>query len=187
MKRKKLLPLPFIVALSCLPLVSGCSYLIPNPLEQGAILDPKDYEKLTPGKTTKDEAIAFIGSPTTHATFDDNTWIYITMTTGLIPASYPGIKSQRVVILNFDNGGILQDIKVLHKGDAKPVSMVSRVTPTPGTKISVMQELLGSVGRYNPLGGMGGAFGGLGGMGRGGMGSGMMGGGAGGGGTGNTL
>jgi hypothetical protein len=33
--------------------------------------------------------------------------------------------------------------------DGKPVEIVSRTTPSPGTEASVIQQLLGNVGRFN--------------------------------------
>ncbi len=38
--------------------------------------------------------------------------------------------------------------------------MAPGATPAPGTKVNVFQQLLGNVGRYNPLGNMNNQFGG---------------------------
>jgi len=35
------------------------------------------WHRLVPGTSTRTDVTAAIGSPTTRATFDDNTWLYI--------------------------------------------------------------------------------------------------------------
>ncbi|WP_018979664.1 outer membrane protein assembly factor BamE [Saccharibacter floricola] len=162
-------------------LLSGCA----PPIPRGALIDKEDYSQLTPNTSTQSDALSTLGSPTTHATFNDNTWIYVSMTKDLVPLSHPAVDKQQVLVLNFDNRGVLRKMSILGRRDAIPVRMVNDKTPTPGTQISVIQELLGNVGRYNPMSSMGSTFGG--GMGGGGMGGPMSGQGTGQGGVGNTM
>jgi hypothetical protein len=61
-----------------------------------------------------------------------------------------------VVELRFDNQGVLRHVTALGPNDALPVSVVSRTTPAPGTEASVMQQLFGNIGRFNPAGALGG-------------------------------
>lgn len=160
-------------------LLYGCA----PPVPRGALIDKDDYSQLTPNTSTQSDVLGTLGSPTTHATFNDNTWIYVSMTKDLVPLAHPAVNKQQVIVLNFDNGGILRKMDVLGRRDAIPVRMVRDKTPTPGTQISVIQELLGNVGRYNPMSSMGSTFGGMG----GGMGGPMSGQGTGHGGVGNTM
>lgn len=161
-------------------LLYGCA----PPVPRGALIDKEDYSQLTPNTSTQAEVMDILGSPTSHATFDDNTWLYVSMTKYLVPLAHPAIDKQRVIVLNFDDKGILRKMNVLGRHDAIPVYMVSDKTPTPGTQISVIQELLGNVGRYNPMSSMGSTFGGMG----GGTGGGPMSGqGTGNGGVGNAI
>ncbi len=82
------------------------------------------------------------------------------MVTSPRPLNFPRIDKQQVVVLNFDNTGILRKLNTLDKKQAIDVGMVGRTTPAPGTKTSVLQQLLGNVGRYNPMSNMGSTFGG---------------------------
>lgn len=168
--------------------LTGCAAFSPPPIPRGALLDKEDYSQLIPGTSTRSDVVNILGTPTTHATFNDNMWIYIAMTKDLVPLNFPAVDTQHVLVLNFDSHGTLQSMRHLGKHDAIPVSMVDDTTKTPGTHISVIQELLGNVGRYNPLSSMGSTFGGMGGMnnGNGGMG-GLSGQGTGNGGVGNTM
>ncbi|MBS0984737.1 outer membrane protein assembly factor BamE [Acetobacter thailandicus] len=137
--------------IAVLSLVSGCSIFSPTPVPRGSLVEADDYDQLIPGSSTRADAIDLMGSPTTRGAFDDNTWIYISMTTYLRPANFPGIDKQQVVVLNFDNDGKLKTLRTLNRKDARPVSMISQVTPTPGTSINILQQILGNVGRYNPM------------------------------------
>lgn len=160
-------------------LLYGCA----PPIPRGALIEKEDYSQLTPNTSTQSDVLGTLGSPTTHATFDDNTWIYVSMIKDLVPLAHPAVRKQQVLVLNFDSGGVLRKMNILGRHDAFPVRMVNDKTPTPGTQISVIQELLGNVGRYNPMSSMGSTFGGMG----GGMGGPMGGQGTGHGGVGNSM
>lgn len=137
--------------LASLFMLSGCSIFNPTPIPRGSLIEADDYNQLIPGSSTRADAIDLLGSPTTRGAFDDNTWIYISMTTYLRPMNFPGIEKQQVVVLNFDKDGKLATLRTLNRKDARPVAMISQVTPTPGTSINILQQILGNVGRYNPM------------------------------------
>ena len=60
--------------------------------------------------------------------------------------------SQNVVVLSFNDQGVLQDVKRLNQDDSVPVSIVARSTPSPGTEASFFQQLFGNIGRFNAFG-----------------------------------
>ena len=171
--------------LAAFPLLSGCALFSPIPTERGQMVEKEDYDKLVPGTTTRADVTALLGSPTARATFDDNTWYYIGEVTAPVPLARPKIDHQQVLVLNFDAAGTLRSLRRLDQSNAHDVAMVGRVTPSPGSEATFMQQLIGNVGRYNPLGALGGdTLGGPGSSGLGGFGSNN---GAGHGGAGNTL
>ena len=129
-------------------LTGACSALGPTPQLRGNKVDVEQLKELVPGTSTRADVTSLIGSPTAKATFDDNTWIYISEVTQQRVGRVPGVNSQNVVTMRFDDKGILRDIKRLNEDDAKPVDMVARSTPSPGSEASFMQQLLGNVGRF---------------------------------------
>jgi hypothetical protein len=90
-----------------------------------------------------------------------------------------GVKQQHVVVLTFDSNGVLQKISQDDLKDSVQVAMDGQQTPVPGGKAGFIQQLVGGVGSYNPLGGTGlggggatagaGGLGGSGGLGGGGF------------------
>ncbi|MBO1325912.1 outer membrane protein assembly factor BamE [Acetobacter sp. TBRC 12305] len=132
-------------------LLSGCAVFAPSLIPRGSLAEPDDYNQLIPGTSTRADALDLMGSPTTRGAFDDNVWIYITMATHMVPMDFPAVSKQQVVVLRFDNTGKITSLRTLSRKDGMNVAMVDKITPTPGTKINVMQQILGNVGRYNPM------------------------------------
>jgi outer membrane protein assembly factor BamE (lipoprotein component of BamABCDE complex) len=160
------LPMPntprHLMLIACL-LLSSCAWLMPPPQVRGNKVDADSLKELTPGTSTKADVSAVIGSPTARATFDDNTWLYISELTQERIGRTLGELNQNVIVLTFDDRGVLTDIHRLDKADSLPVSVIARTTPSPGTEASFMQQLLGNIGRFNPAAGAGLGSGGSGG------------------------
>ncbi len=116
---------------------------------RGNRVDADQLKELVPGTSTRTDVTALIGSPTARATFDDNTWIYISEVTRPRIARVQGVLSQDIVVLSFNEQGVLQDVKQLNQEDALPVTVVARTTPSPGTEASFLQQLFGNIGRFN--------------------------------------
>ncbi len=57
-----------------------------------------------------------------------------------------------MVILTFDQGGILRGIGERSRADSKPIDMASGATPSPGSEASFLQQLFGNVGKFTPAG-----------------------------------
>jgi hypothetical protein len=80
------------------------------------------------------------------------------------------VQEQHVVVLTFDNNGILKGVSQKDLQNGVQVAMDKAETPVPGGHAGFIQQLVGGVGSYNPLGGVtgaGGAGAGAGGLGGG--------------------
>lgn len=137
-----------------LPLASCSVVNIFNPTHarRGALVEMEALKQLVPGTSTRADATSLLGTPTAHATFDDNTWIYITQITSTRIGRTPGVTMQHVLVLQFDSGGTLRGIRQLDKQDGAQIAMDPGATPSPGSEASFMQQLLGNVGRFTPAG-----------------------------------
>ena len=137
--------------LGCL-LVGGCSFFQAQEQLRGNKVDADSLKELVPGTSTKADVTALIGSPTATATFDDNTWLYISEVTRPRIGQREGVLSQHVVVLSFTGQGVLQHVDQLDQDDSIPVTVVARTTPSPGTEASFLQQLFGNIGRFNAIG-----------------------------------
>jgi outer membrane protein assembly factor BamE (lipoprotein component of BamABCDE complex) len=135
----------------CLSL-TACSWLLPPPQTRGNKVDPDQLKELIPGTSTQADVTSLIGSPTQKATFDENSWLYITEVTRPRIGQTLGVLDQDVVVLRFDDHGVLAGIKTYTQADSIPVSVATQTTPSPGTEASFMQQLVGNIGKFNPTG-----------------------------------
>jgi outer membrane protein assembly factor BamE (lipoprotein component of BamABCDE complex) len=134
---------------------TGCSvFHIFDPLSarRGALIEPDAVSQLVPGTSTRADATSLLGSPTARATFDDNTWIYISQITKSRIGRTPGVTSQHVLVLQFDPSGTLRSMHKLDKADGKEIAMAPGATPSPGSEAGFMQQLIGNVGKFTPAG-----------------------------------
>lgn len=142
-----------LMAMLGAPLLSGCveEGIFAHPSQtRGNKVDPELLSQLVVGTSSRADATALIGSPTARGSFDDNTWIYIGETTKPRIGGTLEVEDQHIVVLSFDGGGILRKIEQRGMEDSSKVAVVERKTPSPGNNASILQQLLGNVGRFSP-------------------------------------
>jgi|GEM_PF-331909 outer membrane protein assembly factor BamE (lipoprotein component of BamABCDE complex) len=149
-----------LAAVALFTLCVGCGPFAPPTQVRGNPIDVDQLGELVPGVSTRADAQSLLGTPTTKGSFDDNTWIYIGEITKPVVASTLHVVRQEVVVLSFDDKGVLRAVKTLSQKDALPVSVVDRITPSPGGNISAWDQIMSGIGSVNPLAGMMGGLGG---------------------------
>ena len=117
---------------------------------RGNRVDSDELKQLVPGTSTQADVTSLLGSPTARGTFDQNSWYYISELTRPVIAGTQGVLGQSVVVLTFNNQGVLQDVHALNQKDAMNVPITGRTTPSPGTQATFLQQLLGNIGRFTP-------------------------------------
>jgi outer membrane protein assembly factor BamE (lipoprotein component of BamABCDE complex) len=127
-------------------LAAGCSPTIDT---RGNLPDPDQVLKVQPGVDTKNEVAQLLGSPSTTGTFNNDKWYYISTRTRSIAFLEPDIEDQQVLVVSFDKTGVVNDMKIIGLEDAKQITPSDRVTPTLGRHITILQQLLGNLGRFN--------------------------------------
>jgi outer membrane protein assembly factor BamE (lipoprotein component of BamABCDE complex) len=142
----------FAAAIALCLTVTACGWMMPAPQTRGNKVEQDQLKELVPGTSTKADVTALIGSPTQKAMFDENTWLYITEVTRQRVARTLGVLDQDVVVLKFDDRGVLANVKTVTHDDAVPVSVATETTPSPGTEASFLQQLLGNIGKFTPAG-----------------------------------
>jgi outer membrane protein assembly factor BamE (lipoprotein component of BamABCDE complex) len=152
--------------------LSGCAIFGDSPHYRGIAVTPHDLSELTPGTSSQADVAALLGPPTFQEMFQDQNWVYVSQITKMRIGETEGVKQQHVVVLTFNANGILQSVSQKDQADGVAVAMDSAQTPVPGGKAGFIQQLVGGVGSYNPLGATGlggvGQTGGAGGLGGGG-------------------
>ncbi len=159
---------PFMISLCLVLALPGCALFSDAPHYRGIAVTQHDLNELTPGISSQADAQALLGPPTFQEQFDANNWIYVSQITKMRIANTEGVRVQHVVVLSFDNNGMLKNVSQEDLKDGVEVAMDQTQTPVPGGHAGFIQQLIGGVGSYNPLGAAtaaGGAGAGAGGLG----------------------
>lgn len=133
-----------ILALAAL-LGTACT---PTVATRGNIVEDYRMAEIVPGVSTRTSVLQSLGSPTTQAPFDESIWYYIGQKTEKRGIFDPKVVEEKVVVVAFTPDGIVETINEVD-ADQINVAVVRRKTPTSGNEISVLQQLLGNVGRFN--------------------------------------
>lgn len=131
-------------------LTTGC---ITKTNTGGYVNDIDFKEEVAIGMTTRDQVAERLGSPSAQSTFGPETWYYISNKQETVAFFESEITDQRITSVEFDQNGVVSGIKKLSRKDALEFDSVSRVTPTEGRSMTIVEQLLGNVGRFNSPGG----------------------------------
>jgi outer membrane protein assembly factor BamE (lipoprotein component of BamABCDE complex) len=134
-----------------LPLTAAAAVLAacsPTIDQRGNLPDADNVLAIQPGQSTKDEVVQLLGTPSTIATFSEQTWYYISKRTETVAFFTPDVVDQQVLIVKFDEGEVVEQVALLGMEDAVEFDMVDRETPTYGQRLTILQQLLGNVGRF---------------------------------------
>lgn len=103
---------------------------------------------LVVGTDTRDTVLAKLGTPSTTSTFEgDNVWYYMSQVTEQYTYNLPQVTQRTVVELSFNDGGTLTNVRTLGLDDGQKIAMNERETPTRGRQLTILEQLLGNVGR----------------------------------------
>lgn len=118
--------------------------------QRGHAVDAETLAQVTPGVTGRNDVRTLLGSPSATGTFDDSEWYYISGVTRQRPGRNLALEQQQVVVVRFDAGGTVQEVRRLDTDDGRQVAFVSRETLSPGTERTFLQRLFGNIGRLGP-------------------------------------
>ncbi len=145
-------PLTLTTLLCAMLTLPGCAVFTDAPHYRGIAVSQHDLNELTPGISSQADVQALLGPPTFVEQFDNNNWDYVSQITKIRIGQTEGVKHQRVVVLKFNNNGILQGVSEKTFKDGVHIAMDGAQTPVPGGKPGFIRQLIGGVGSYNPLG-----------------------------------
>jgi outer membrane protein assembly factor BamE (lipoprotein component of BamABCDE complex) len=101
------------------------------------------------GATTKPEALALLGTPSTASTVGADAWYYIGQkmqhTLSFMPIK---MTNQHVLAVYFDKGGKVDRIANYGMKDGKVFDFVSRTTPTGGSEPDFLTNIMGGLFKF---------------------------------------
>lgn len=141
-----------VVAAAVLAITGACSPRVDN---HGNVPDKDKVAQIKPGQHTQQQVARLLGSPSTIAAFDNRTWYYISKREETLAFFKPTVRDQQVLVIRFDQSGVVRDVKKYGLKDAKDVSLVARQTPTRSREPGLLRSLYATLlrGPLRTLGG----------------------------------
>lgn len=136
---------PAAVILAVSAMASACAPIVGQNGFQAIDVKPTD---IVAGTDTRQTVLARLGSPSTTSTFErDAIWYYISQTTEKYTYNLPQVTQRKVTEITFNDAGQVSAVRTLGLEDGQDITMNRRETPTRGRQLTILEQLLGNVGR----------------------------------------
>ena len=134
--------LGLLTTAACAPITSYSGF-------QAIESDPKD---VAVGKDTKSTVRAKLGSPSATSTFDPNVWFYMNQVKQRVAFRRPQVTARNVTAISFNKETeTVETVNTYTLKDGKVIAFNNRETPTRGRELTILEQLLGTVGRGGML------------------------------------
>ena len=129
--------------------ISACAPITSYSGFQAIESDPKDVKI---GADTKSTVRARLGSPSATATFDGNTWFYMNQQKARVAFKKPEVIARNVTAITFNKDSeLVESVNSYTLKDGKVIAFNGRETPTRGRELTILEQILGNVGRGTVL------------------------------------
>ncbi len=144
---KNLIPMRFaLLAVAVAFVAPACAPVVEL---RGNLPPPEQVEQVKVGKTTRDEVQGLLGTPSNVTPFGDETWHYISTVTERQAFFEPVVKDRKVITIVFDRNGVVRVLDTKGLKDGKDITPVDRETPSAGKEMTVLQQMMGNVGKFS--------------------------------------
>jgi outer membrane protein assembly factor BamE (lipoprotein component of BamABCDE complex) len=104
---------------------------------------PKDVKV---GTDTRSTVMAKLGTPTATATFDKNTWFYMSQISTKTSFYHPRLIKRDIIAIAFDKeNDQVTAVNTYTLQDGRVIAYNGRETPTRGREMTVFEQLLGNL------------------------------------------
>jgi len=129
-------------------MIAGLTACADNIDPRGNAPMPDALAQIQPGRVTRSDVVALIGTPATASLFGDDHWYYISSHFKTVAFFKPEELDRQVIVIDFDKSGTVVAVRKLGLEEGREVAMVDRVTPAPGKELSLLEQLIGNVGKF---------------------------------------
>lgn len=129
---------------------AACAPLVRPVIDhRGYVPDPEALASVRTGVDNKMSIESRLGTPSTAANFNGETWYYISAEQKSYMFRRPQITKQEVVAIRFDQSELVSEIAHYGLEDGRIVNFVNRQTPTKGKELTFLEQMFGNFGRFN--------------------------------------
>ncbi len=134
--------------LTLLALTVAAAACTPTVNLHGNMIEDHQFTTIQPQVDTRNDVLRKLGSPTSTAAFDENTWYYIGQTMEKKGILDDKVTQERIVVVRFTPEGVVSNITD-QNGQRLDIPYVRRKTPTSGNEMTALQQFFGNLGRFN--------------------------------------
>ena len=118
----------------------------PGPQTQGYVIDEQAVAEIKPGMDAK-KVLSILGTPSTVSTVGNQSWYYISQSTNRkYMFQKPEITDQRVLAVIFTKSLKVESLANYGMKDGEVFDFNKNATPTGGTDLSIVRQMLRMVG-----------------------------------------
>jgi outer membrane protein assembly factor BamE (lipoprotein component of BamABCDE complex) len=129
--------------------VGACAPITTYSGFQAIESNPKD---VAVGTDTKSTVRGKLGSPSATSTFDPNVWFYMNQVKERVAFRRPHVVARNVTAISFNKETeLVEHVDNYTLKDGKVIAYNGRETPTRGRELTILEQLLGTVGRGSML------------------------------------
>jgi outer membrane protein assembly factor BamE (lipoprotein component of BamABCDE complex) len=114
----------------------------------GNTVEPERVSQIVPGVSSQQDVEVLLGSPSSVSVLDGQTWYYIGKRSRSIAFLEPDVLERQVLSIQFNPDGIVQSMDSLDAASGREVHLVERETRTRGNDLTIVQQFLSNLGRF---------------------------------------
>ncbi len=137
------------LTLAILPALSFIPACSPMKATHGNLLEEDRTSQIEVGVSTRDDVFKALGSPTTVSPFDNNIWYYMGQKTEKRGIFDKEVTDEKVVVVEFNEANIVSAFNAMDNARLN-VPIKDSKTPTYGNEVTILQQMLGNLGKFNP-------------------------------------
>lgn len=126
---------------ACVPIVQRNGFQVVDDRPQDIVA----------GTDTRSTVLSRLGSPSTTSAFPPVTWYYVNQTLERTAFRRPYPVAREVVAITFAEDEKVAEVQTYGLEAGRVVNYSTRETPTRGRQLTILEQLLGNVGRVNNL------------------------------------
>ena len=139
----------FVAAAPALSAAAACS---PTASYQGFQAIDQRPQDVKVGEDTRSTVLTKLGSPTATSTFDKDVWFYISQLRTQTSFYKPKVAARSVVAIAFDHDTEqVKSVNTYTLADGRVINYDPHETPTRGREMTILEQLIGSIGAGSVL------------------------------------
>jgi outer membrane protein assembly factor BamE (lipoprotein component of BamABCDE complex) len=136
------------MSVAAISLTLGLTSCAAQVSTHGNSVESDRVAQIVPGLSSQQDVEGLLGSPSSISVLNGQEWYYIGSRYRSIAFLEPDVVERQVLTVTFNPDGIVQSIDAINAENGRKVQLVKRETRTRGNDLTIVQQLLGNVGRF---------------------------------------